>query len=85
MRTKLSNLKDSRVRQVKLTHVMKHSAQSLQKRAVETNIQVEQTRRNLKRGSSTSERAEGDQNDKMDSIKVENLVYSGLNPIFESE
>lgn len=87
VRARFSNLKDTKIRQVKVALEMEHSAKSLQKQAVDTNIQVELTKRSLKSStrSPTDERADEAEIEKMDNLIVENLIYSGLEPIFEGE
>lgn len=87
LRAKFSNLKDTKIRQVKVALEMEHSAKSLQKQAVDTNIQVELTKRSLKTStrSPTNERTDGAEIEKMDNLVVENLIYSGLEPIFEGK
>lgn len=66
---------------------MQHSTKSLQKQAVDANIQVELTRRSLKtpQRSSTDERADGIEVEKMENLVVKNLIYSGIEPVFEGE
>lgn len=63
------------------------SANILQKRAIENNIQVEQTRISLKRSQSpmVHGRAEGDAIETMDNMVVENLIHVDPNSIFKGQ
>ena len=85
LRAKFSSLKDSKIRRVKIPHVVEVSASKLQKQAVNNNVRVQQTRMLLKRSkqSQTQGRAEGDLLEQMDNIVTEDLIYEGVDPIFQ--
>lgn len=82
---KTLNLKNSRATHVQMPFSMKSSALELQKMAVDSNILVELTRRELKkprlRGSDM--RAGDGGLEEMDNIVIKDLVYNGKEPIFE--
>lgn len=85
LRAKLSNIKESTIRRVKMPNVVKVSATKLLRQSIDTNVQVEQTRRLLKRSRQpeASGRADSDELKPMEKIVATDLIYNGMEPIFE--
>lgn len=78
-------MKNTKVRNVKVVQELLISATILQKQGIDANIQVEMARRSLMSSSTVGERANNREFEKLDSVAVENLVYSGKQPIFQSK
>lgn len=82
--TRTSNLKNSKVRRLTIENQLKSSAKDLQKKTVDANINVELTRRLLKKPPSiqSQARAGEDEIEQMDNIVVEELIHNGKDPLF---
>jgi hypothetical protein len=87
LKSLLANVKNSKVKQVKMPYSLQTPTTTLQKKVAETNIQVEVARRSLKNSQKTSVegRAQEGAVEAMDNIVVENLIYNGKNPIFKGK
>lgn len=80
-----SNVKDSKIRRLKMPHSVKLTGTQLQKKSIEINIRVEQTRKLLKRSQQSQVEGRADEGlpEVMENIEVEDLIYKGGKPIFE--
>lgn len=87
LHAKSANIRNSSVKSIRMPYKLDTSANILQKRAIENNIQVEQTRRSLKRSQTpmVDGRAEGDASETMDNMVVENLIHVDQNSIFKGQ
>lgn len=82
----VANLRNATVDHVKMPYKLGASPLAVQQKSIDTNIQIELTRRSLKNSMKTVEgRAEVITSEPMDNIAVKDLIYGGKDPIFMGE
>jgi hypothetical protein len=85
-RTKRTSLKDTKVSRLKMPYDIKVNANGLLESSVQTNVLIQTTKNTLKQSNMPKvEGRNGGEDDVMENIVIENLIYTGKEPIFDGK